>query len=164
MDQEPLPSVASLQGTLFDFAIAELVRQHRQSFPPLWTAESWAKLLIWLALSCGCSGDARALEAFAAALGPALTARMRRLFFERELPELNLRVMADPAEQQVLVLPLEATPGAGVPEGVDPAAIAPEKVAAALEAVGLSPLVSPDPLRWQSLEALVAVPWESGQR
>lgn len=158
MDQEPLPSVASLQGTLFDFAIAELVRQHRQSFPPLWTAESWAKLLIWLALSCGCSGDPRALEAFAAALGPVLTARMRRLFFERELPDLNLRVMADPAEQQVLLLPLEA--GADT-DGDGAAAIAPERVAAALEAVGLSPLVSSDRGRWQSLEALVAVPWRS---
>ncbi|WP_159816175.1 protein phosphatase [Cyanobium sp. Copco_Reservoir_LC18] len=157
MDQEPLPSVASLQGTLFDFAIAELVRQHRQSFPPPWTAESWAKLLIWLALSCGCSGEARALEAFAAALGPALTGRMRRLFFERELPELNLRVMADPAEQQVLLLPLEAGPGAGAREP-----IAVERVAAALEAVGLSPLVTDDRLRWQSLEALVAVPWRNG--
>lgn len=161
MDQEPLPSVASLQGTLFDFAIAELVRQHRQSFPPLWTAESWAKLLIWLALSCGCSGEARALEAFAAALGPALTARMRRLFFERELPDLNLRVMADPAEQQVLVLLLEPAPAASAEEAMSAAAIAPERVAAALEAVGLSPLVSPDRLRWQSLEALVAVPWRS---
>ncbi|WP_216919939.1 protein phosphatase [Synechococcus sp. CCAP 1479/9] len=158
MDQEPLPSVASLQGTLFDFAIAELVRQHRQSFPPLWTAESWAKLLIWLALSCGCSGEARALEAFAAALGPALTARMRRLFFERELPDLNLRVMADPAEQQVLVLPLEAgpAPAAGAEEAMAAAA-------AALAAVGLSPLVSDDRGRWQSLEALVAVPWRNGQ-
>jgi hypothetical protein len=152
MDQEPLPSVASLQGTLFDFAIAELVRQHRQSFPPLWTAESWAKLLIWLALSCGCSGDARALEAFAAALGPALTARMRRLYFERELTDLNLRLMADPAERQVLLLPLEPAP--------EP--IAPETVAAALEAVGLSPLVTDDRRRWQLLEALVAVPWRSG--
>jgi hypothetical protein len=160
MDQEPLPSVASLQGTLFDFAIAELVRQHRQSFPPPWTAESWAKLLIWLALSCGCSGDARALEAFAAALGPALTARMRRLFFERELPDLNLRVMADPAEQQVLVLLLE--PGPATDAG-DREAIEPERVAAALEAVGLSPLVSDDRGRWQSLEALVAVPWRNGQ-
>ncbi len=157
MDQEPLPSVASLQGTLFDFAIAELVRQHRQSFPPLWTAESWAKLLIWLALSCGCSGDARALEAFAAALGPALTARMRRLFFERELLDLNLRVMADPAEKQVLLLPLE--PGADT-DGDAAGAIAPERVAAALEAVGLSRLVSDDRRRWQSLEALVAVPWK----
>jgi hypothetical protein len=152
MHQEPLPSVASLQGTLFDFAIAELVRGHRESFPPLWTADSWAKLMIWLALSCGCSGEARALEAFAAALGPALTARMRRLFFERELPDLNLRVMADPAEQQVLVLPLEAGP-AGSPD--------PERVAAALQAVGLSALVTADRQRWQPLEALMAVPWQA---
>ena len=152
MHQEPLPSVASLQGTLFDFAIAELVRGHRQSFPPLWTAESWAKLLIWLALSCGCSGEARALEAFAAALGPALTARMRRLFFERELPELNLRVMADPVEQQVLVLPLEAGPAGSLD---------PERVAAALQAVGLSALVTADRQRWQPLEALMAVPWQA---
>ena len=27
---------------------------------------------------------------------------MRRLFFERELEDLNLQVMADPAERQVL--------------------------------------------------------------
>ncbi len=150
MDQEPLPSVASLQGTLFDFAIAELVRGHRESFPPLWTAESWAKLMIWLALSCGCSGEARALEAFAAALGPALTARMRRLFFERELPELNLRVMADPAEQQVLLLPLDA--GLDVDFGA---------AETALQAVGLTDRVTPDRSRWQSLEALLAVPWRS---
>ena len=39
-----------LQATLFDFSIAELVRQHRESFQPLWTAESWVKLLIWLSL------------------------------------------------------------------------------------------------------------------
>lgn len=159
MDQEPLPSVASLQGTLFDFAIAELVRGHRESFPPLWTAESWAKLMIWLALSCGCSGEARALEAFAAALGPALTGRMRRLFFERELPDLNLRVMADPAEHQVLVLPLDP----GLDADVAPAgSLDPERVAAALRVVGLSTLATADRRRWQPLEALMAVPWQAG--
>ena len=161
MDQEPLPSVASLQGTLFDFAIAELVRGHRDSFPPLWTTESWAKLMIWLALSCGCSGEARALEAFAAALGPALTARMRRLFFERELPALNLRLMADPAEPQVLVLPLDAGLEA---EAVPAGSLDPERVAAALQAVGLSTLVTADRSRWQPLEALMAVPWQAGHR
>ena len=161
MDQEPLPPAASLQGTLFDFAIAELVRGHRDSFPPLWTTESWAKLMIWLALSCGCSGEARALEAFAAALGPALTARMRRLFFERELPALNLRLMADPAEPQVLVLPLDAGLEAdAVPAG----SLDPERVAAALQAVGLSTLVTADRSRWQPLEALMAVPWQAGHR
>ena len=81
---------ARLQATLVDFALAELVRQHRSSFEPLWTAESWAKLLIWLALNCGCSGDEIGLKAFAAALGPALSARLRRTFFERELPDLDL--------------------------------------------------------------------------
>jgi hypothetical protein len=45
------PDPVALQATLFDFAIGELVRQHRESFPPLWTSESWAKLLIWLALN-----------------------------------------------------------------------------------------------------------------
>ena len=161
MDQEPLQPAASLQGTLFDFAIAELVRGHRDSFPPLWTTESWAKLMIWLALSCGCSGEARALEAFAAALGPALTARMRRLFFERELPALNLRLMADPAEPQVLVLPLDAGLEA---EAVPAGSLDPERVAAALQAVGLSTLVTADRSRWQPLEALMAVPWQAGHR
>jgi hypothetical protein len=145
----PAPSAAALQATLFDFAIAELVRQHRESFPPLWTVESWAKLLIWLALNCGCSGDPAALEAFAAALGPVLTGRLRRMFFERELEDLDLQVMADPAERQVLVLPLG--PAAG--------ALDPERVSAALERVGLLPRVVADRCRWQALEAVTAVPW-----
>ena len=45
------PDPLALQATLVDFALAELVRQHRASFPPLWSSESWAKLLIWLALA-----------------------------------------------------------------------------------------------------------------
>jgi hypothetical protein len=53
------PDPLALQATLVDFALAELVRQHRESFPPLWSAESWAKLLIWLALNCGCNGSLR---------------------------------------------------------------------------------------------------------
>lgn len=156
MDPEPLPSPASLQGTLFDFAIAELVRRHRESFPPLWTTESWSKLLIWLALNCGCSGDSRGLEAFAAALGPVLGGRLRRLYFERELVELNLRVMADPAERQVLVLPLAAAAAAASLR------LDPDRVAAALDAVGLSARVSADRHRWQPLDALMAVPWLPG--
>jgi hypothetical protein len=160
MDPQPLPSAASLQATLFDFAIAELVRAHRESFPPLWTAESWAKLLIWLALNCGCSGEAQALEVFATALGPVVSARMRRLFFERELADLNLRVMADPAERQVLLLPLDAGVEPGIATG---GAIDPERVAAALEQVGLGALVAADRELWQPLEALMAVPWRTRQ-
>ncbi|MEB3331099.1 MAG: protein phosphatase [Synechococcaceae cyanobacterium] len=140
---------ASLQATLFDFAIAELVRQHRASFEPLWSAESWAKLLIWLSLNCGCSGDEAGLRAFAAALGPVLSSRMRRVFFERELLDLDLQVLADPAEQQVLVLPI--APGEG--------ALDPEPVAAALERIGLAASVCADRSRWQRLDGLVAIPW-----
>ena len=141
-----------LQATLFDFAIAELVRQHRSSFQPLWTTEAWAKLLIWLALNCGCSGDQEGLEAFAQALGPGLTGRMRRVFFERELEDLGLQVMADPAEQQVLVLPMGPLE---VPLELD-------QVARALERVGLSERVVADRSRWQRLDALVAIPWREG--
>ena len=149
------PSALALQATLVDFALAELVRQQRQSFQPLWTRESWAKLLIWLALNCGCGTDPASLEAFAAAIGPGQTARMRRQFFERQLEDLNLMVLADPAEQQVLVWPL----GPGLDAASPAAELAQEQVAAALERVGLLDLVVADRGRWQSLEALVAVPW-----
>ena len=142
------PDPAALQATLFDFATAELVRQHRTSFQPHWTAESWAKLLIWLALNCGCSGDRDSLEAFAAALGPLQTARMRRLFFERELEDLDLKLMADPAEQQVLVLP--RGPGA---------VLQLEAVSQAIELVGLTDRLVADRCLWQSLDAVVAIPW-----
>ncbi len=145
----PSPDPVSLQGTLVDFAIAELVRANRNSFEPLWSAESWAKLLIWLALNCGCHGDRHGLEAFAAALGPALTGRMRRVFFERELEDPELQLLADPAEQQVLVLPL------GPAEEV----LEPDRIAQALERVGLAARLVDDRSRWQRLDALVAIPW-----
>jgi hypothetical protein len=143
------PDPIALQATLVDFALAELVRANRSSFEPLWSAESWAKLLIWLALNCGCSADEPGLKAFAAALGAHQTGRMRRLFFERELADLALQVMADPAEQQVLVLPMGPLDGA---LELDP-------VARALERVGLSERVVVERERWQRLDALVAIPW-----
>jgi hypothetical protein len=146
-----------LQATLFDFAITELVRQHRDSFQPAWTAECWSKLLIWLALNCGCSPEQAELEAFAQCLGPALTVRMRRLFFQRELEDLDLQLMADPAEQQLLALPLhppQLQPGAGVAPDL-------EKLTIALERLGLMQLVAPRQ-RWQQLEGVVAVPWAAG--
>ena len=148
------PSALALQATLVDFALAELVRQQRQSFQPLWSRESWAKLLIWLALNCGCGTDPASLEAFVAAIGPSQTSRMRRQFFERQLEDLNLMVLADPAEQQVLVLPLGPTIGADAAQD-----LAFDRVAAALERVGLSDQLVADRSRWQSLEAVVAVPW-----
>ena len=136
-----------LQATLFDFAIAELVRQHRESFQPLWTVDSWVKLLIWLSLNCGCSGDETGMTRFVEALGPTVTTRMRRVFFERELEDLDLQVMADPAEQQVLVLPM----GPGIPLDLD-------RAAAVIERVQLQGQVVADRGRWQALDAVVAIP------
>jgi hypothetical protein len=137
-----------LQAALFEFAIAELVRRHRDSFQPLWSRDSWAKLMIWLALNCGCQGDQDGLRAFAEALGPQLCARMRRTFFERELEDPDLRLLADPAEGQVLVLP--AAPGAALPEA--------SLVASGLERSGLAALVAPAE-QWQRLDGLLAIPW-----
>ena len=143
------PDPLALQATLVDFALAELVRQHRESFPPLWTAESWAKLLIWLALNCGCSGDESGLKAFAEAMGALQMGRLRRVFFERELADLELQLMADPAEQQLLVLP--QWPAEEV--------LTNERITQALERVGLTARVPTDQARWQHLDALVAIPW-----
>jgi hypothetical protein len=144
------PDPLALQATLVDFALAELVRQHRESFPPLWSQESWAKLLIWLALNCGCSGDEAGLKAFAEAIGPLQMGRLRRVFFERELVDLELQLMADPAEQQVLVLP----------QGPADAVLENDRIARALERVALSERVVTEPGRWQRLDAVVVVPWQ----
>ena len=138
-----------LQATLFDFAIAELVRQHRESFQPLWSVDSWVKLLIWLSLNCGCSGDEAGMGRFVDALGPTVTTRMRRVFFERELEDLDLQVMADPAERQVLVLPM----GPGVPLDLD-------RAATVIERVQLADVVVSDRSRWQQLDAVVVIPRE----
>ena len=139
--------VTGLQATLFDFAITELVRQHRQSFQPLWTRDSWVKLLIWLSLNCGSRGDEEGMKQFVEALGPVVTSRMRRVFFERELDALNLQVMGDPAEPHVLVMPMAP----GVPLDLD-------RATGAIEQVGLQALVVADQNRWQQLDAVVAIP------
>ena len=91
------------------------------------------------------------LPAFALALGPVLTGRMRRVFFERELHDLDFQVMADPADQQVLVLPMGPALGA-----MDPLA-----VAQALERVGLMDRIVADSVAWQQLDGVVAIPWAS---
>ena len=136
-----------LQATLFDFAIGELVRQHRESFQPLWMVDSWVKLLIWLSLNCGSSGDEAGMTRFVESLGPTVTTRMRSVFFERELEDLDLQVMADPAEQQVLVMPM----GPGVPLDL-------ERAAAVIERVQLANQVVADRGRWQALDSVVAIP------
>ena len=145
----PSPDPLALQATLVDFALAELVRQHRESFEPLWSQESWAKLLIWLALNCGCSGDEAGLKTFAEAIGTMQMGRLRRVFFERELGDLELQLMADPAEQQVLVLP----------QGPAEEVLQNGRLAQSFERVGLTALLPADQARWQQLDAVVVVPW-----
>ena len=147
MDSMDSADSTGLQATLFDFAIAELVRQHRESFQPLWSVDSWVKLLIWLSLNCGSTGDEAGMARFVDALGPTLTNRMRRVFFERELEDLDLQVMADPAEQQVLVLPM----GPGISLDLD-------RAASVIERVQLTDHVVMDRSRWQLLDAVVAIP------
>ena len=145
------PDAEQLQGTLVDFALLELIRQHRESFQPLWTVDSWAKLMIWLSLNCGLSGERDTLEHFASALGEGITSRLRRTFFERELADLELQVLADPAEQQVLLL-------SQAPQ--DPAVLDADRLSAALDRVGLTGRVVADRSRWQQLEAVVTIPWK----
>jgi hypothetical protein len=111
--------------------------------------ESWAKLLIWLALRSGCATDQASLEGFAAGLGPDLSRRLRRLFFARDLEDLNLRLMADPAEGQVLAVPIDArVPGPDAP-----------RVWEGLGRVGLADRVAPRET-WQLHDALMVVPWK----
>lgn len=151
---DALPSQDTLRANLVDFALAELVRQHRSSFAPLWTIESWAKLLIWLALNSGCAGDTASLEAFASSLGPERSSRLRRLFFSREFETMGLRLLADPADGQVLVEGGLSAVADGSDQESD---LGP--VASALEAVGLAALVIPDRQRWQRRTGVVVIPF-----
>ena len=90
------------------------------------------------------------MQQFADALGTPLALRLRRLFFERELEDLNLLIKADPAEPQVLVLPLDPLRDAEVSLGL---------AAEGLQRTGLEPLVVADRLAWQVAQGLVAIPW-----
>jgi hypothetical protein len=155
MDRSTSPPADTLVANLLEFALAELVRQHRASFLPLWTRDSWAKLLIWLALTSGCPGDTPALEAFATALGPDRSSRLRRLFFSRELEDEGLRLLADPAEGLVLLQEIDPAP-----DGDAPGTPSPERVAVALDRVGLSDQVVLDRQRWQQRDGLLTVPFQ----
>ena len=94
--------------------------------------------MIRLSLQCGVGVSQEELESFAHALGPVLTGRLRRLFLS-ELGDLDLKVMADPADDQVLVMLLGP-----VEDGLQP-----EPVTRALERVGLSERLALDPACWQ---------------
>jgi len=126
----------------------ELIYSKRDSFQPLWTVDSWVKFLIWLSLNCGLSGDKESLELFAKAMGSPLTRRMRKIFFERALEDLSLRVMADPAEAQVLILPIT------IDKEIDD-----KDIVQALQTIGLSEKVSLSLAAWERLDSIVSIPW-----
>ena len=139
----------SLQGKLFNLALIELVCNYRESFQPLWSQESWAKFLILLALKCDLSGERESLELFAESLGAKVTSQMRRIFFERRLEKIELRLIADPSDKKVLVMPLKTE-----------AAMSQETVSEALQTVGLSNKTVSDPAQWSRHDALIAIPWK----
>ena len=141
---------ANIQAKMFDFALSELIRTKRNSFDPKWTVDSWVKLLIWLSLNCGLSGERESLETFVNALGTPLTVRMRKIFFERTVENLLLYIIAEPADPKVLVMPLE-----------DGALLTNESCKEALNQVGLCSKVNADFNTWEKHHQLIAIPWNS---
>ena len=141
-------SSTSIQAKAFEFALLELIYSKRDSFQPLWSVDSWAKFLIWLSLNCGLSGEKESLEMFAKAMGSALTSRMRKIFFERVLEDLSLHVMADPAEAQVLIMPIALDKR-----------INDNDVVQALERIGLSEKVFLSSATWERHDSIVSIPW-----
>ncbi len=139
----------SIQAKAFEFALLELIYSKRDSFQPLWTIDSWVKFLIWLSLNCGLSGDKESLEFFAKAMGSPLTRRMRKIFFERALEDLSLHVMADPAEEQVLIMPLSADK-----------TIKNNDVVQALQRIRLSEKVSLSSSSWERHNSILSIPWK----
>ena len=110
--------------------------------------DSWVKFLIWFSLNCGLSGDKESLELFAQAMGSPLTSRMRKIFFERALEDLSLNVMADPAEDQVVIMPLSLEKK-----------IKNDNVFQALELVRLTNKVSLNSASWERHDSIVSIPW-----
>jgi len=141
-------SRTSIQAIAFEFALLELIYSKRDSFQPLWSIDSWAKFLIWLSLNCGLSGEKESLEMFAKAMGSALTSRMRKIFFERALEDLSLHVMADPAEAQVLIMPIALDKE-----------INDTDIVQALKTIGLSEKVSLSSAVWERHDSIVSIPW-----
>ena len=143
-------SRTSIQAKAFEFALLELIYSKRDSFQPLWSVDSWVKFLIWLSLNCGLSGDKESLELFAKAMGSPLTTRMRKIFFERTLEDLSLYLMADPADAQVLLMPLS------VDKRIDD-----NDVVQALQRISLSDKVFLSSSAWKRHDSIVSIPWKA---
>ncbi len=141
-----------IQSKVFEFALSALVRDHRNSFQPLWTVESWVKFLIWMALNCGLSGDNESIALFIESLGSHLSRRMRRMFFERLCEEQNIHLMADPAELKVLLLPINAQESITLINGE-----------AALKNSGLIDKVLKDKNLWEVHDGIISIPWNNSE-
>ena len=139
-----------LQSKVFEFAFSELVRNHRTSFLPIWTVDSWVKFLIWMALNCGLSGDKESIALFIESLGSHLSRRMRRIFFERLCEEQNIHLMADPAELKVLLLPINPKESLTLINGE-----------AALKNAGLIDKVLKDKSLWETHDGIISIPWNN---
>ena len=141
-------SRTSIQAKAFEFALLELIYSKRDSFQPLWSVDSWVKFLIWLSLNCGLPGEKESLEMFAEAMGSPLTSRMRKIFYERALEDLSLHVMADPAEAQVLIMPI------AVDKRMNN-----NNIVQALQTIGLSDKVALSSAAWERHDSIVSIPW-----
>ena len=92
--------------------------------------------------------DKENLELFANAMGSPLTSRMRKIFFERALEDLSLHVMADPAEAQVLIMPIALDKE-----------INDNDVIQALQNIDLSEKVVLSSAAWERHDSIVSIPW-----
>ncbi len=140
----------AIQAKVFDFAVMELVRNHRNSFQPLWSVDSWAKFLIWLSVNCGLNVERETFQLFAESLGSSLTRRMRKIFFERTLENLGIYLIADPAERNVFLMPVLAQTQIKFSDALQ-----------ALEVVELSQLVVVDDSKWEMNGGILTISWKS---
>ena len=74
---------------------------------------------------------------------------MRKIFFERNIEELGLQLIADPAELNVLVMPLSGSLSVNIDQA--------EQV---LDHVGLLERIELDKRFWQTLDGVIAIPWK----
>ena len=142
----------AIQAKVFDFALMDLVRKNRKSFLPIWTIDSWVKFLIWLAINCGCSGDREGIQIFEQSLGPLMKRKMRKIFFERILEDLSIYVIADPAESNVFLMPVDGQTKINFSDALQ-----------ALEIVGLMQNVVLDQSTWKLQEKIISISWKSSE-
>ena len=140
----------TLQSKILDFVLSELVYQQREKFQPLWSVDSWVKFLIWMTLNCGLSGEREDLELFAKALGDPLTIRMRRLFFERTVENFSIKLLADPADDYVVILSTNSSSFFDF-----------SLIVQALDQVKLLSLVEQNQALWDRRDSLLVIPWNS---